>query len=128
MKMTQRHPSFDYFDFTEAYIGIPDITDTTIRVPIRKFVILGGHPDYLKTTHFTRCVLVYEKVAHSKRTISKYGEPKIIDGKTTYLIESEDDVSDGPFMPVNEPVFLHHLSGVSEEPHAWLNWDIVAVS
>jgi hypothetical protein len=129
--MIQRHPSFEHFDFTESYIDVPEISQTSIRVPVRKFVILGGHPDYPKTTHFKRCVLVFEKVVSSKRNVSKYGAPKEKDNKLIYDIESEYEVSDGPFEQVEEEVFLHHLAGVfgvPEVPHGWLNWDIVASS
>ena len=127
--MIPKHISENYFDFTWSKFGKPEISETTIRLPVSRFNVEKGYPGYPDETHYDQCVLVYEDVIGSERRLNEYhDEPEDIDGRLWYKIKSERTISDGPFAAFDDDVYLFTVEGVSLEPHAWLHWEIVARS
>ncbi len=116
------HPSQEYFDFTWATVGKPEISRTTIRIPIRNFGVARGYTSEIEDKHFDRCILVYGKVIASIRIVYGYEDQEHKIFKTPYTIY------DGPFDTVTEPACGLSFQAYSEEFVAWVDWMIIAVS
>ncbi|GEM_PF-1314738 len=119
-----------YFDEIElwdtAYFGNPIITDNTIIIPTRNITLYEGHP--LNHTGNRMLLpegkLCFSGVRRSERDIAEYiGDPKSGKGfKPAYKI------IDGLFTKVDRPVTNFWIEGISENPSAWITWEIESVS
>lgn len=125
--MTKISGHFDELQLWDsAYLGKPVINDTEIMIPVRHIEVDPGHP----LNHTDKPILlpegqlIFSGVRKSERLIGEYlGDPKSGAGfKATYKI------TDGPFATTDEGVEAFVVEGVSEDPWAWITWEIESVS
>lgn len=116
------HQSDEYFDFTTSYFGTPEISESTIQMPVYEFGVAKGYPGYTQDAYYDYCILVYEDVVRSIRTIYEYTTPERTDFKAKKII------TDGPFVQVDKQVYLFGVTGVFVDLNAYVDWEIVAVS
>lgn len=127
--MFPEYPNLDeIIDWSCSRFGKPQFDRTSIRVPVRMLRVGKDYPGYSKSTLLEKAVLVFEGVSSSERAISEYGDPQIRNGRRRYEIVKSYPITDGPFDTVNEQAYLFYIGGVSDDPHAWIEWEIVAVT
>lgn len=120
------HISEDYFDFTQSYIGHYTINPNHISVLMHGLVVLGGYPLHPETKHYDLCVLVYEGVISSERTVAKYSKVLQEQEDVFYTIESEEKIKDKMPSIESNKVFQFTISCPTIARTAWIGWDITA--
>lgn len=120
--MYLEHPNQDFLDFTYSQYGDPEITKSTIRVPVKEFWVLKGFPEHDQDTYYKHGIVIYEDVVSSVRKIHEYASPERKEFKSEYVIK------DGPFSVVEKEAYPCHLSGILEPQNAWIDWEIIAAS
>ncbi|MDX2139958.1 MAG: hypothetical protein SF123_17865 [Chloroflexota bacterium] len=125
--MIREHISNAHFDFTMAFLGKPDFTSNTIRVPVRIFGITAGYPGITRDTYYERCTLLYDGVSASQRTILKYLKYNAHE-KSGFAPEIKRVDSEFSESGTDEKSYVFYLGTVSEDLRAWVEWEIIAKS
>ncbi len=116
----QEHESGLYFDFNKAFLEQLEILNSSIRVRLRDFAVLGGYADIDRYTLYPECTMVYENVTYSKRVISEYKDRNRQSFKKPYQIIDTD------FPSTHQTSYLHFLDVVSDKMNAYTSWEIIA--
>jgi hypothetical protein len=119
--MFSEHPALGRLEFGHSAIGKPQISATSIRVPVRHLWVAKGFPGYDDERLYAQAVVVFDDVVSSEREICDY-TPDRRGFKTEYKL------TDGPFAEVSKPVYSFYIGGISYDPEAWIEWNIVAAS
>ncbi len=106
---------------TGAIIGDPVIQADNLRVPVQDIIVFAGYQGFTQDTRFRHCVLVFEGVGMSVRSILP-DEPN----RTKPLNkEAEYFVTDGPFLSVQKPLFQFNLNGKLDKSRGYVDWYII---
>jgi len=121
--MIEDDPTEDYLEMMTIYFEKPEITETSIRIPVRDIYVFKGFLGHTAdSTHYERCLLVYDDVISSVRTVAEYSSRERKDFERRYTI------TDGPFSGTPKQLYRFHLEGVSDELNAYVRWEIVAAA
>lgn len=119
--MILEHTFQDYVEMTGAIIGDPVVYDDTMRVPVQDIIIFAGYQDFTQDTRFRRCVLVFEGVGMSVRSIvpDEQNRTKPLNKDAEYF------VTDGPFLSVQKLLFQFNLNGKLDRSRGYVDWYII---
>lgn len=117
--MWREHPALQYMIDMDLYLGKPEFGPSTIRVPVRKLLILRGFPGHDRDKFYDSCTLVFDHVVTSERIVGKYGPNGI-------NIVEKSVLTDGPFSHTSSDVYEFSFGGVSEDLNAFVSWTITA--
>lgn len=115
--------SYEFIHFFDCFLKPPQIHLNKIIIPAQNIGVFPGHPlnSSSKPIFLDNCLLIFDKVSKSKRTIYEYiGDPACDGFKPAKTII---DILQSPEPPGNETRVLH-LEGVLEEPFSWVDWTI----
>ena len=123
--MYPEHPIFEgYLNFGYSSFGKTEFQNKSFHIIVNELWVLNGHPNYDIETHLPSCTLEFENVLQITGFVAKYE----LNEQGEYMIDSQYDISHGPFQSEVTERYLFHISGVSNDLVGWIEWEIIASS
>ena len=122
--MFPEYPDLDeIIDWSASKFGKPQVSGKTLYVPVCNLWVGEKFPGHEEPILYEEATLIFEDVVSSNRAVFEYLTP---DGKG---FKDKVIVSDGPFDEVtNKQMYSFYIGGISYDPFAWIEWEIIANS